>query len=70
MPFVCNRDNVTVALGDETIEEINFVELLGIKIDTNLNFNEHVADLCKKGNQKLHALPRISKYLNEDRLHF
>ena len=66
--IVCNHDNVSVTLGNETIEESNSVELLGIKIDTNLNFNEHVTDLCKKGNQKLHALARISKYLNEDKL--
>ena len=66
--IVCNHDNVSVTLGNETIEESNSVELLGIKIDTNLNFNQHVTDLCKKGNQKLHALARISKYLNEDKL--
>ena len=44
------------------------VELLGITIDKNLNFTEHVSDLCKRGNQKLHALARISKYLKEDKL--
>ena len=66
--IVCNHDNVSVTLGNENIEESNSVELLGIKIDTNLNFNEHVTDLCKKGNQKLHALAGISKYLNEDKL--
>ena len=44
------------------------VELLGIKLDKNLDFNEHVLDLIKKGNQKLHALARISKYLNQDKL--
>ena len=66
--IVCNHDNVTVTLGNETIEESNSVELLGIITDTNLNFSEHVSDICKKGNQKLHALARISKYLNEGKL--
>ena len=66
--IVSNEDNVSVTLGNETIEATNSVELLGIKIDSNLNFNEHVTNLCKKGNQKLHALARISKYLNEDKL--
>ena len=47
---------------------INQLELLGIKIDKNLNFSEHVTKLCKKGNQKLHALARISKYLSKDKL--
>ena len=50
------------------IEATNSVELLDIKIDKNLNLNEHVTNLCKKGNQKLHALARISKYLSQDKL--
>ena len=37
--------------------------MLGIKIDSNLNFEEHVSTLCRKANQKLHALARISKYI-------
>ena len=68
--IVCSHDKVFFTLGNETIEESNSVELLDIKIDTNLNFNEHFTDLCKKGNQKLHALTTISKYLNEDKLKF
>ena len=39
-----------------------------MKIDNKLNFNEHVSKLCKKGNQKLHALARISKYTSKDKL--
>ena len=68
--IVCNQENVSVILGNKTIEESNSVELLGVNIDTNLNFNDHVTSLCKKANQKLHAMARISKYLNEDRLKF
>ena len=66
--IVTNEDRVSVTLGNETIEATDSIDLLGIKIDSNLNFNEHVTNLCKMGNQKLHALARISKYLNEDKL--
>ena len=38
-------------------------KLLGIKIDSNLTFSEHVTDLCKKASCKLHALARISNYM-------
>ena len=41
---------------------------LSVTIDKNLNFTNHVSELCKRGNQKLHALARISKYLTEDKL--
>ena len=53
--IVVNNDEVSVNLADETINGSTSVDLLGIKIDNNLNFNEHVSKLCKKGNQKLHA---------------
>ena len=64
----CNQNDVSITLGSENIVESSSVELLGVNIDTNLNFNEHVTNLCKKANQKLHALARISKYLIEDKL--
>ena len=38
-------------------------ELLGVTIDSNLNFKEHILSLCKKANRKLHALSRVSKYM-------
>ena len=61
--IVINNNNTSVCLGSEIIESSNSVELLGVTIDNNLKFIEHVSYLCKKGNQKLHALARISKYL-------
>ena len=38
--------------------------LLGITIDGKLSFDEHVAGLCSKASQKLHALSRISVFMN------
>ena len=66
--IVCNEANVFVNIGNETIITSDSVELLGVTIDKNLNFTDHVSKLCKKGNQKLHALARISKYLSKDKL--
>ena len=40
------------------------VEILGIKIDKNLNFNNHIKSICRKAGQKLSALLRISSNLN------
>ena len=57
-----------IYLGNEFIESEESVELLGVKIDSKLNFNEHVTNLVKKGNQKLHALARISKFLCHQKL--
>ena len=41
--------------------------LLGVTIDSNLTFEEHINALCKKSNQKLHALSRIAHYMSLDK---
>ena len=66
--IVANEENVSITLGQETIEASDSVVLSVINIDKKLNFSEHVSTLLKKGNQKLHALARISKYLSQDKL--
>ena len=38
--------------------------LLGVVIDSNLNFNDHISSICKKASRKLNALYRISNILN------
>ena len=40
------------------------VKILGIKIDNNLNFNNHIKSICRKANQKLSTLLRISSNIN------
>ena len=39
-------------------------KLLGITIDNKFSFDEHVNSLCNKSSQKLHALSRISHFMD------
>ena len=39
-------------------------ELLGITVDNKLNFKAHVTELCTIASQKLHALSRVSYYMD------
>ena len=39
-------------------------KLLGVTIDNKLTFKPHVTNLCNKASQKLHALSRVSNYMN------
>ena len=57
-----------VYLMNTLLEDEHAVKLLGIFIDNELNFETHVNNLVKQGNQKLHAIMRISKFLSEDKL--
>ena len=47
---------------NNTIESEMKQELLGITINSNLSFEEHINNICKMANQELDALARISSY--------
>ena len=53
---------------NELLHNESIVKLLGVFIDDELNFEEHVKTILKKGNQKLHALMRVSRYMSEEKL--
>ena len=57
-----------IYLDEEFLEDEQSVTLLGVNIDNKLTFTEHIEKLLKKGNQKLHALIRISKFLTPEKL--
>ena len=38
--------------------------LLGITIDSNLTFENHINNICKKASQKLNPLARVAPYMN------
>ena len=49
------------------VKESYHVELLGITIDKHLSFKNHIENLCRNGNYKLHVLRRIRKYLTVEK---
>ena len=51
-------------IGNDKIWETRSVELLGVTIDNDLKFDEHLLKICLKANRKLSALTRIKKYLD------
>ena len=57
-----------IKVGKENVHNSTQVKLLGIIFDTELNFDAHVSKLCKKANQKFHALSRVAKYMAKDKL--
>ena len=60
-----NKDNeVTVNISGSFIKESDQEKLLGVTLDKTLNFKTHVNNLCKKASQKLHALVRVSSYMD------
>ena len=59
-PLVSSRNPVRINIEDHIICK---EKLLRVKIDSQLLFESHVSTLCKKASQKLHALSRITNYM-------
>ena len=66
--LIVNNFGNKINVANNVITGENSVKLLGVTIDNKLNFDEHVDKLCKKANNKLHALSRIAKYLDATKL--
>ena len=57
--LLLSSDSRATATIDNSYTEDEQV-LLGVTIDSNLTFENHINSICKKANQKLNALARIN----------
>ena len=57
----------TLVIDGSSIETNTKEVLLGITIDKDLKFDDHVNSLCKKACQKLNALARLAPYMNVEK---
>ena len=62
--LVSSDESCTAKIEDFSIKNSTKEKLLGVKFDSNLSFESHITSLCKKASQKLHALARISHYMD------
>ena len=53
------KESFQIKIGNKTVSNSKYEKLLGVKVDHELIFNEHVS-LCKEAIQKLHALSQIA----------
>ena len=56
------RTSVKLIVNTTGVEESRKVVLLGITTDNLIIFNEHIDNLCRTANYKLHALRRLRTY--------
>ena len=60
----CTDETKYIEVDNHQIYNSPHEKLLGIYIDNNMTFDEHVTRLCNKASHKLHALERVSSYMN------
>ena len=58
-----NTGSHTLKIGDINIKSVSYITLLGITIDSKLNFKEYINNIVKKAYYKLYALKRIRNFL-------
>ena len=51
--LVSTSKPVGIRTGHYTTDNSKREKLLGVKIDVNFNFNDHISDLCKKARRKI-----------------
>ena len=62
--LLSGNSKATATIDNSYIESEDEQVLLGITIDSNLTFENHINSICKKASQKLNSLARIDSYMN------
>ena len=68
MIFGDKSNNISLNIGSVRIKESKEEKLLGVILDKTLCSKQQVKSICKKAGQKLHALSRISHFLDTEQL--
>ena len=55
-----------IMLNNSKITSSNEEKLLGIFLDSKLNFESHIGSLCRKAGQKINVLARLKNFLTSD----
>ena len=55
-----------IMLNNNKITSSNEEKLVGILLDSKLNFESHIGSLCREAGQKINALARLKNYLKSD----
>ena len=57
--MLSTNKHLDVKIDDYTIGYRKYEKLLGVKIDVNLIFDNHISNLCKKAGRKISSLARV-----------
>ena len=62
--LLSSKTPTDVSIGDASIKTSTKETLLGILIDSELSFDQHISSICSKASKKLHALGRIASFMS------
>ena len=67
---ISNNEKVSMKLDNIELENTSSKKLLGIIINSKLNFKEHLEGIIKKASRKVNVLSRIIPYMNLNKRKF
>ena len=59
-------DDLNIIVENTKLESTSSIKVLGVNIDSKLNFNDHVCDMCTKAGRQLNLLQRLKGSLDFD----
>ena len=62
--LVSTSQEVNLNVNTFKIKSSDCEKLLGVKFDSKLRFDQHVTDLCRTASRKIHALARVTPFMN------
>ena len=63
-PQHTTSQEVSLNLNNFKIKNSHCKKLLGVKFDSKLRFDQHITDLCRRASRKIHALARVTSFMN------
>ena len=61
--IVSTNELAEIQIGDFSVQNSASEKLLGVNIDSKLDFDRHVNHLCNKANKNLRAIARVTPYM-------
>ena len=62
--LVSTNKTVKIKIWSFDVTNSKSEELLGVKFDHRLSFDDHISELSKKASRKIHALSKVASYMN------
>ena len=62
------HDKITITIGDDIIKQCYSSKILGVELDCNINWKEHINFIAQKISKKLGLLKRLKQFLSPDLL--
>ena len=61
--LLSSKSSVETKIGGVSVKSSQMETLLGVSIDSDLNFENHISNICSKVSEKHNALGRIAEYI-------